>query len=134
MNYLNTEKTNNQRGAAAVLLVIVISAAALVVAKNAAWVGVGETELSYQHSMAQETLMLAESCAADMLRRVQLDNDLTAAGLNLTQDEGYCLVNVSGTEVKTITVKSNIGNYYNSLNVNARIVDGEVLVDVWEEI
>ena len=125
----------SQSGIAALLLIVIIGAVSLVMVKSAALIGIGEVDMAYTNSKAQETLDIAEGCAEETLRRLQIDPDYTANNFYLTLGNGSCVINstINGNE-RIITAEGIVEEYYKKIEVKAIISNGQITIDNWQEI
>ena len=118
----------------AIILVIIIGTAALILAKSASLSGINEIDISSLKDKEGETLALAEGCAEETLRRLQLDAGYSASGLELTYGQGYCIINTEANGAqRVITITSQVGDYYKKLEVEAVIGANQIVVNNWHE-
>ncbi len=125
----------NQGGMTALLTIIVISAAVLIVVKNASLISITEADMAYMTEKGERALAIAEGCAEETLRRLQIDSSYTASDLSLPLGEGSCIINtISQGNSRTITIIGNIDEYYKKIEVTATINNNLISVNRWEEI
>ena len=125
----------SQSGMAAIIIVVVIGAAALVLAKSASLSGINEIDISFNKDQGEKALALAEGCAEETLRRIQLDTGYTADNLELTYGGGYCTINTEANgSQRTITINSQIGDYYKKLEVEAELEENQIIINNWREV
>ncbi len=123
----------DNRGVAALLTVLIVSVAALVIAFSATILGMGEMDMGYTAQKGQEAYSLANGCTEEALRHLQLDGNWTGGTLNFV--EGTCIMGVvANGDKRTVTVLSNINNYYKKLKVLATVGTSTVAVTSWQEV
>jgi hypothetical protein len=123
----------NQRGISAILLVVLIGAVALIFINTTAIMSIDEVESAFISERGSAVNSMSFSCVEEILRRIQIDNDLEVNDYVLNFEEGNCVINSSifGDEI-SINVLANLGDYYNELNVMGEIADGVISISSWE--
>ncbi|RLC38576.1 hypothetical protein DRH27_01950 [Candidatus Falkowbacteria bacterium] len=125
----------SQSGMAAIIIVVVIGATALVLAKSASLSGINEIDISFNKDQGEKALSLAEGCAEETLRRIQLDTSYIAADLELTYGGGYCIINTEANgSQRTITINSQVGDYFKKLEVEAELEENRIIINNWQEV
>ena len=125
----------SQSGIAALLTVVIISAAVLIMARSASLSGINEIEIAYLSSESGEALAIAEGCAEETLRRLQIDSSYTASDVILSVGNGSCTINIAANgDERTITVLGNVRDYYKKIEVNTSLGSGQITIDNLREI
>ena len=124
----------NQKGIAAILTIIIISTTVLIMAFSAALLGLGELDSGYTSQRGAESFSIADGCIEETLRRIRLDESYTSTSTSLFIDQGACIINVTGSGIKVITVTaSTTDGYYKRIEANVSIFDSVITIDSWEE-
>jgi hypothetical protein len=126
--YNNLTKDNN--GLAAILVVIIIGAATLLMARGAAFLGLGELDMGQTSAKGNETYYLAEACLEEALLRLKIDNDFVVTDYVLPIGDKSCRLTVSGpNSEKTITATGINGEYQKILHAEITIIEGIIKLD-----
>lgn len=118
-----------QKGLSTLLVIVIIGAALLIIAKNISLSGVDEAAMAYTYDKSYEAMALAEGCAEDALRHIQIDSEYEVSDYGLTVSNRSCLINVdkNGDEY-TISIKAEINDYNKELLIQAQKIDGELVI------
>ncbi len=131
--FLNVVKS--QSGLAALLIIVIIGATALIMAKSASLLGIGEVDMAYIMEKGEETLIMAEGCAEETLRRFRLDSNYVANDFSLPVGNGQCTINTTANgDQRTITVLGNVADYYKKIQVDMTINNEQIIIDNWQEL
>jgi hypothetical protein len=122
-------------GMAAILTVVVISVVGLILAKSVSFLGLGDLELAVTADKAGEVLALAEGCAEETVRRIELDPAYGASGEEFFIGEGVCAVTAASTGENKWTIESTgrLYDFYKKIRINLSIESGLTSVTGWEE-
>ena len=124
---------NDKRGMAALLTVVMISAAVLIMAFSVSFLSIGELGAGYTAQKGEEALALAHGCAEESLRRIGISNIWQGGTLNLSN--GSCIISLVGQgKDRTINITSTVGNYQKNLKILAKIENGIIAVNSWQEV
>ena len=125
----------NNSGVAAIITVLIISAVVLTMAKSISFLGINELDISFLGNKSQQTLALAEGCAEEALRQLQIDENYIVSGKELSVGSGSCTISVS-TEAseKIIMINAVEGDYYKNLEIKININNGNIDIENWEEV
>lgn len=131
---MNIKTTENQKGMVAILTIVIISASVLIMAISASLLGLGELDMGYTSQRGAEAFSIADGCVEEALRRIRLDEAYTSTDASLFINQGACIMNVIGDDVKTITViASTTDGYYKKIEVNISINDSVIVINSWKE-
>jgi len=129
MNHLKA-----QSGIAAILTVIIISAAGLILAVGAAWLSLNELDMAFVNGKQNETRAIAEGCAEEILRQIQMDNSFVSNNFSLSLGDGSCAAAVSADgDSRTIDIAAELGDYRKRLNIALELVGGRISVNSWAD-
>ncbi len=125
----------SQSGIAALLTVVIISAAVLIIAKSASLSGINEVDMAYLSGRGGEALAIAEGCAEETLRRLQINSSYTANDVILSVGNGSCTINITANgDERTITALGNVRDYFKKIEVEATIGTEQIVIDDWDEV
>ncbi len=129
------EAFKDQTGMGAILIVVVVCAATLIMACGASLISTNENDLVYLDSLANNTMIMAEGCAEDILQRINLDPSLTLNNYELPIGAGSCIINLTSDANKRIMVVNakNI-SFYKTLEIKMTLNGSLITIDSWEEI
>jgi predicted dinucleotide-utilizing enzyme len=131
----NYYKTRKQSGAAAIITVVIIGAVSLVIAKSLAMMSLGGINRLQITEKSEQVMSLADGCAEEALRRLQIDNNYEAGHVLVTIDNGTCDISVdSDINVHEISVSASTGEYYKNIKLIANIKENNSIeILSWEE-
>ena len=122
-----------QNGMAALIIVIVIGAVMLIMGKSLAFIGLShsETALAFsQGNMARET---AVSCAEEVLRRFQINEDYSASNKNISIGSGQCAYSTGADgNSRTLQLKAWYNDYFRQGRVELNIDSGIITINLWQ--
>lgn len=127
-------KISNRSGFSALLAVVIIGAASLIMLRSLSLLSIGELNMGYTFMKGRQTAYLADSCAEEALRRLQLNENFTANNLEVPFGGNSCIINITanGNE-RIISSLGRMGMYNKKIQVNATIVDGSITVNSWTD-
>lgn len=116
MNY------NNQRGASALYVVLIVSAIAFIFAGSATFSSLGALEEEAADNGRLNASILAAGCFDEVLRRIDLNNDLELSGYSLPIGAESCIISVikSGSE-RNIVIEGISTDYHQRLAANVEL-------------
>jgi hypothetical protein len=123
---------NSQRGAAVLVVIVLVAASALILARNAAFLGLGELELGYTSQKGGEAFAAADGCMEEAFRRMRLDSGYAGGSLNVSN--GSCTIVVAGSNPYTIIVAGTTGNYHKKIEAVITLAGNVITVDSWREL
>jgi hypothetical protein len=132
---INFKKKLNQSGVAALFIVVVIAGSALLMARGVAMLSLGEVDMSYQFDKAEEVMAIAEGCAEESLRRLQLDGNFSATDLQLPLGRGFCIINIiSSGEDKIIEIEAKLENFHKNISLDITLDPDRIIIKKWQEL
>lgn len=118
----------------AILIVVIICAASLIMACGASLVSINENDIIYYNSIANNTMVMAEGCAEDILQRIKLNPFLLLNNYELPIGGSSCIINLTADgNNRTITVNARNGNFYKTLEVKLTLSGNLITINNWEE-
>jgi hypothetical protein len=123
----------DRRGFTALLVVLIVGAGALVAAFGASMLGLGELDMGYTAQKGSEVRALADGCAEESLRQLQINQNWAGGTLNLV--DGSCIISVLESDNnRDIIIGANVGSYNKKIKLSVNILDDLITVNSWQEI
>ncbi|MCK5211508.1 hypothetical protein KAJ89_02285 [Candidatus Parcubacteria bacterium] len=128
---MNNIKTN-QKGIAALILVVVIGAVVLVMGKSLAFIGLSHSEAAQAYSQGNTAEEIAATCAEEVVRRFQIDENYSASDKNISIGTGQCIyTTATNGQERTIKINTQYNNYYFEGVVVINVNSGTISIINW---
>ena len=130
----NIPKDNN--GYIALITVLILTAVVLLLALNASFFGMSESEMGLDHQLSTESYWLANACAEEALNRLKDDSDY-AGDEDLMINDQQChiyLVKGTGNNYRTIETAANILDRTKKIKVKISQLNPETIIQSWLEV
>jgi len=127
----------NKDGVALLLVTVIITAVALILTVKVTALGLGELEMIYIVSQADESFAVADGCMEETLRRIQIDKDYGVGEgiITINLGAGSCDITVAAAEEeRTIDVHAAKNEYNKKLRVTLSLTGGRITINSWEEL
>ena len=126
-----------KQGFMALMAVLILGGGALLLALSSSYLGLAELESSNLETKAGQTLVAADGCLDETLRRLRLNPSYT--GGSLTLGDASCIIGVTSVGAnRTITATSTIGNINKVVRAGATVsvvgLSNVITLNSWIEL